>query len=251
MSDFKPKPPRIEQYLANAERLLNSSQRLDTETLIQRSPVPIPEDPAEQFALTVENLFHADEIVELKAARPKFGASKTVPSGPDLRRRAEDWIQIAQSGSLEAILGEHQGAFMRINPVKGTGPGSGAQGVTKDSDIARFDHLLIEHDAFPLAVQVSLLAALALPICVIVASGGNSIHGWVKLSASNAEEYAHKAQEIQKTLRLYFGFDPSTGNPSRLSRVPGIWRREAGQPAQRQRLLYLNPTPDFNPIAEH
>jgi hypothetical protein len=32
------------------------------------------------------------------------------------------------------------------------------------------------------------------------------------------------------------GFDPSTGNPSRMSRLPGAMRGEG-----RQRLLYLNP----------
>lgn len=250
MSGYKTSPKQQEQHRENLVKLLESVNHCDIDGIARRSPVPIPKEPEDQFAAVVEHLFERDAVVELKLAQMERGKAKASPCGQDVRRHVHEWLQLVRSGSLSALLGDHHGVYMRVNAVNGVGAGSGSRGTTTDSDIATFDHTLIEHDWFKMRPQAHLLSALALPICAITDSGGGSLHALVKVRAPDAGRYVREAKELHALLRDNFGFDSTNSNPSRLTRAPGFFRREDGAPDQLQRLLYLNPNPTFKPISE-
>lgn len=250
MSGYKTSSKKRELHFSYIKKFLDARPCDDARSLLKKSPITIPRDSDEQFATIMESLFEPGAVVELKAAKILNKAQKAVPCGTNLRRLASQWVQLAHNGSLGAVLGEHSGVFMRVNPVTGVGPGSGANGATTDLDVAGFHHALIEHDNLPMDLQVNLLSRLALPICAIIESGGTSIHALIKINAENAETYSNQVKELHATLGQYFGFDTSTSNPSRLTRAPGFLRREPGKEERMQRLLYINPNPSFTPIAE-
>jgi len=62
-----------------------------------------------------------------------------------------------------------------------------------------------------------------------------SYHALVYVDAPDAVAYRRDVGRMLALLRP-LGFDQATGNPSRMSRLPGVWR---GQ--EQQRLVYLNP----------
>jgi RecA-family ATPase len=107
---------------------------------------------------------------------------------------------------------------------------------------------LVESDILPLELQLSVIARLPLPVAAIIFSGGKSYHALVQVDASDAFAYRRDVGRMLSLLRP-LGFDQGTGNPSRMSRLPGAMRG-----GQQQRLLYLNPdargeTPIFEGIA--
>jgi len=250
MSGYKTSFKQREHHQANIDQFFKTLKNCDTDEIARRSPVSIPEDPYMQFAEAIEHLFEPNAVVELKLAKMKEGKPKAAPCGQDFRLHAHEWVQLARSCALSSLLGSHCGVYMRVNPVKNTGPGNGARGVTTDADIAIFEHILIEHDWLKIKPQAQLLSALALPICAITESGGGSLHALVKVRAADAEQYAHEAKGLLTILYKHFGFDPTNNNPSRLTRAPGLMRREHDKPDQLQRLIYLNPNPTFKPICE-
>jgi hypothetical protein len=126
------------------------------------------------------------------------------------------------------------GAWLRMNPMDG-------QGVA-DVNVTAFRYALIECDAVPLELQLSLLAKLSLPIAAILTSGARSIHAWVKIDAANADEYRRDVSRLLASLAK-FGVDGKNKNPSRMSRLPGVVRRIGAHGDGRQRLYYLNPQP--------
>ena len=125
------------------------------------------------------------------------------------------------------------GCLFRFNPVNGTP--SGDNGGYTDNDVTAHRYALIESDLLPLDLQLAVIAQLPLPISALMFSGEKSYHALVRVDASDAMEYRRDVGKMLALLRP-LGFDPSTGNPSRMSRLPGAMRGE-GQ----QRLVYLNP----------
>jgi hypothetical protein len=127
------------------------------------------------------------------------------------------------------------GAWLRQNPVDG-------QGVA-DANVTAFRFALIESDILPLDLQLSLLAKVPLPIAAILTSGGASLHAWVQVDATDADDYRKTVSKMLEILAK-FGVDGKNKNPSRLSRLPGAMRHiGANGEDGRQRLLYLNPDP--------
>jgi RecA-family ATPase len=94
---------------------------------------------------------------------------------------------------------------------------------------------LVESDLLSLDLQLSLLSRLPLPIGAIIFSGRKSYHALIRVDAADNVEYRRDVGRMLTLLRP-LGFDQSTGNPSRMSRLPGAMRGE-----HMQKLLYLNP----------
>jgi hypothetical protein len=160
-------------------------------------------------------------------------------------RPPDDWTRDAlvllenfyQSG--EQINFVTAGGWLRMNPVNG-------QGVA-DVNVTAFRFALIECDAIPFDLQMSLLAKLPLPIAAILGSGGRSLHAWVKIDAANADEFRRDVSRMLMVLAK-FGVDGKNKNPARMSRLPGVVRHIGAQDDGRQRLYYLNPQPQQKPI---
>jgi RecA-family ATPase len=86
------------------------------------------------------------------------------------------------------------------------------------------------------------LARLPLPIAAIIFSGGKSYHALVRVDAPDATVYRDEVGKMLALLRK-FGFDQQTGNPSRMSRLPGAMRG-----GKLQRLIYLAPEADESKV---
>jgi hypothetical protein len=92
------------------------------------------------------------------------------------------------------------------------------------------------------SLWLSALIQLPLKIAAIYTSGGKSIHALVRLDASSKEEWDAMRDKI-KPILVPIGADPSAMTAVRLSRLPQTKRGES-----LQKLLYLNPSPNAEPI---
>jgi hypothetical protein len=185
--------------------------------------------------INVVSDFTLEEIDGQQKANPK-GAGKTL-----LR---DDWMRrIRDQGTPHS----EAGAWVRPNPVKDHG--SGKCGAVTDADVKSYRFCLLESDALPVDLQLSLWARLPLPVAAIIQSGGRSVHAWVMLNCSNAQEYRTKVERIYSLL-AQFGIYSGNKNPSRLSRLPGAQREVGKHGDGAQRLLYLNPEPSETAIFE-
>lgn len=104
-----------------------------------------------------------------------------------------------------------------------------------DCNVAAYRNFLLEIDNLPLEEQAPYVRSLLLPISSIVYSGGKSHHFIISLKEplSDPKEYSSVAKRLHK---LCTKADPTTKNPSRLSRLPFRTRPETGL---EQKLVYL------------
>ena len=183
-------------------------------------------------------------VTDFTIEQHKDGKQKANPRGAGKTLLRDDWMRsIRDRGAPQS----EAGAWIRPNPVKRHG--TGKNGAPCDSDVTSYRFCLLESDDLPLDLQLSLWARLPLPIAAIIDSGGRSVHAWVMLNCSTAEEYQAKVDRIY-TLLARFGLCPSNKNPSRLSRLPGAQREIGKRGDGAQRLLYLDPEPREAPIFE-
>jgi hypothetical protein len=183
-------------------------------------------------------------VTDFTIEQQKGGKQKANPRGPGKTLLRDDWMRsIRDRGAPQSAAG----AWIRPNPVKQHG--TGKSGAPCDSDVTSYRFCLLESDDVPLDLQLSLWARLPLPIAAIIDSGGRSVHAWVMLNCSTAEEYQTKVNRIY-TLLARFRICQNNKNPSRLSRLPGAQRMIGNRGDGAQRLLYLDPEPREAPIFE-
>lgn len=187
-----------------------------------------------QGAYLIDQLFEPSELVNI-VTNPIVENGKARPGDVGLTLERNEW----EKRLLNPATWQAGGAWLRMNPMDG-------QGVA-DANVTAFRYALIECDAIPVELQMPLLAKLPLPIAAILASGGRSLHAWVKLDAVNVDEYR---RDVARMLALLarFGVDGKNKNPSRLSRLPGVVRQIGAHGDGRQQLFYLNPQPQQKAI---
>lgn len=104
-----------------------------------------------------------------------------------------------------------------------------AVGRRADCNVVNHRNFLVELDTVPLDEQIHYVLE-RLPVTSIVTSGGKSHHFIISLKEPvNGPEYAQIARRIHKAVPLA---DPTTKNPSRLSRLPFRVRPETGRPQE-------------------
>lgn len=216
-----------------AENFLNDF-RCGAGDLIAASTCRIPplicgEHFHKQGAYLIDQLFEPGEFVNI-VTHSIVESGKARPGDAGLTLERNEW----ETRLLDPMPTQPGGAWLRMNPLDG-------QGIT-DANVTRFRFALIECDDIPLKLQIALLAKLPLPIAAILASGGRSLHAWVKVNAATMEDYR---QTVSRMLALLakFGVDTANKNPSRMSRLPGVVRQIGATGDGHQRLLYLNPEP--------
>jgi hypothetical protein len=209
---------------ANIKKFLGDF-RADEADLWHESPWRPLEDWRFDSLLFLAGMYHGGELVNIVTDHQPDGK----PTGCGTTRTREDWMRyIRDHGTPQSAAG----AWVRMNPTDGKG--------VADTNITACRFALIEFDAVPVDLQLSLLARLPLPINAILTSGGKSVHGWVRVNAKNVESYRQKVGELLALLRP-FGVDQANKNPSRLSRLPGAQREIGATGDGAQRLLYLAP----------
>lgn len=121
-----------------------------------------------------------------------------------------------------------QGAWIRINPIKAEDYSG------RDDSIAIYRHLLVEFDTRPKEEQFAIFQQSKLPISAIIDSGGKSLHAWVRIDAKDFDEWKVRRQQVFDYLSDYEP-DEMTKNPSRWSRLGGVFRGD-----REQRIIALN-----------
>lgn len=229
--------PAIEPavLVANVERFLGGFRCTEAE-LTARSPVQFGAAPLGQAFWFLFHLFQPLEVVNLVW---EYALDEKGKPGPRYGKTKERVAWVREIIADRAVPQGAAGTWVRLNPLNGQG--------VKNKDVTDFRYALVEFDKIPLDLQISLVARLSLPIASVATSGGRSIHALLRVDAPNAAAYKEIVTEIYEGLTP-FGVDPANRNPSRLTRLPGARRVLGAAGDDMQRLLYLNPEPDGQPI---
>ncbi len=199
------------------------------ETLLERSPVSIPDSPIEQTLVTLSTMYELDDMVNI-VVNSETGA----PVDSGLCKPARFWID---DWNRRRPIWQKGGAWIRLNPATGD----------TDAAVTKFKYSLLECDGLPVDLQLRLYAHLPIPISLIALSGGKSAHAWVRMDAADLQEYREIAKRLFEILK-HFGIDQSNKNASRLGRLPGAIRQLKATGDGVQRLLYLDPNAESDPI---
>lgn len=199
--------------------------------------------PAADMLLFLRELYQPDDylyIVDVLKKPRKMQA--------DHVKTVSEWIAFFQ-----AALNKGYNLFMPFfcaNPLSGAPDENGSY--WNDRQVKSFRYVLVEADPDPnepiedqmtIERQIPLLRGLELPVVSLVYTGGKSIHALLNVTQYAGQQITSKADwdRIIKdglfTQLKPLGFDPANKNPSRLTRLPGIFRPEKGR---WQMLLYLN-----------
>lgn len=226
----KPQKCPPETTLAAVERYLDGFRASEMDVM-EASPIR----PAENFqgdaTLLVAALFQPGEGVNFVTDWTRNERGKVNPKGYGVTVERDRllglWRQTPPAGS-------EAGGWLRMNPMDGKGVG--------DANVTAFRFALLEFDDLPLDLQLSFVAKLALPVTAILTSGGRSIHTWLRVDAPSVDEYRAITHKLASCL-WRFGACQGNKSLSRLSRLPGVVRKLGAGEDNRQRVLYLNPSP--------
>jgi hypothetical protein len=156
-----------------------------------------------------------------------------------------------------------EGAWYLANPIDGKWKPTGevdAQGKPKLSrrlgdNVTAYRYLLLESDQAEESYWLNLICQLPLPITALYTSGGRSVHALIRIDAESKSEFDAIRERLTPLLSK-LGADPGAISGVRLTRLPGVQREgrktddgyvKFPQP-RLQRLLYLNPHPNTNPL---
>lgn len=234
----QPKPKTVIDPSTAIEVFLKG-QIYTSQSLYEASPIKPSALLSDDGPLLVRSLYQPGEIIntvtEFKMTKMKDGTEKAVPIGKGSSVERDELLDMWSLEMPQSACG----GWMRMNPVDG-------QGVA-DANITSYRFILMEFDHIPLPLQVSLFCKLPLPIAAILTSGGKSIHAWVRVDSNDFTGYKDDSVMLLSMLEKY-GIDTKNKNPSRLSRLVGVTRSIDVAKPTRQRILYLNPTPDQRAI---
>lgn len=190
---------------------------------IERKEVrePVEWNPAEQLIKYLEILFEASERVGY-VTRTYERDGRFLPSKGCWDRTAGQLIQqLSKCGDdIGSVLGDYNpkaGAWIRFNPLDGKD--------CKNENVTEFKYTLVESDTMEIEKQNAIIRELELPVACLVHSGGKSLHAVVRVDASDCKEFRKRVDYLYKVCEKNgLKVDRQNGNPSRLSRMPGVTR---------------------------
>jgi RecA-family ATPase len=174
-------------------------------------------------------VFAEGEGVRMELARTGSDGRENPTTGGIVLTR-EEWLRKLNdhNGNPNGFLktSEKNGIFVSVNPMK--------IGGTKDKDVTVFRHALLEFDNISQVEQWGIIRASNIPCSAVIASGNKSLHAWVKVDATDRNEFDERVKILYEHFADYKP-DPANKNPSRFSRLPNC---ERGQ--KRQELLAVD-----------
>ena len=190
--------------------------------------LPLPNALADGFRLLLETAFQKGERVSIGRGSRNADGTLAIDYG-DVRLR-EMWLK-------EVPAQNPEGVFIRINPMAYRG--------AKNSDVTVYRHVLVEFDAGTKQIQYAALIRSAMPITVIIDSGGRSLHAWIRVDAVDEAQYNERVAVVYAHFQQYSFFDDGNKAPNKWSRLPGATRilyDEANKPVGigHQKLLAVN-----------
>ncbi len=195
------------------------------------SPVAIPDEPADHWSIVLDKLYRPEEYLFIGPAEG---------SGESFVKQVAEWrfllgIDVHGLPNLPHVI---------VNSLTGSkAPCKNGvkMSMRADANVAEHRSAVIEFDGVPVEKQFAFWAAMLsmqFPIAALVHSGGKSVHGWVHVGCRSYQEWQTKVDDgLFMNMLVPLGADRMCRNPSRMSRLPGHFRRDKGQ---WQRLIYLN-----------
>ena len=175
----------------------------------------------------LEAVFEPSDIIGYTMQSTLNNKGKYVPAGKgSYTHTAGELIDMLNDGEpIEKVFGSYNreaGAWVRINPFDGHG--------IDDKNVAQFKNILIECDNLPVETQIEMLEKIKIPIKAMVFSGSKSVHAIVPVSVVSERDYRTQFNFIKNVLNdAGMEIDSSNINPSRLSRLPGVYRGDHKQ----------------------
>jgi RecA-family ATPase len=192
------------------------------------TPIREPEqfDPVAEITKYLETLFEPDDYVGYVTECWQNSEGKYLPSAGSCSRTAGQLLaELQKYRSFEDVFGTpnpESGAWIRFNPMDGKG--------VKNENVTDYRYALVESDKIPIEQQHGILRDLQLPIAALVYSGGKSIHAIVRIDAGSPEEYRKRVEFLYSVCdKNGLQVDRQNKNPSRLSRMPGVVRKDQKQ----------------------
>lgn len=183
--------------------------------------------PAQDLITYLDTLFAPEDYVGYVTEVFRSEDGRCSPTKGYYDRTAGQLIDLLRQcqDDIGAVLGDSDraaGAWIRFNPLDGKG--------VKNGNVTAFRFALIESDCMTLGEQNALIRELELPVACLVYSGGKSLHAIVRIEASSYEEYRTRVDYLYTVCEKNgLQLDRQNRNPSRLSRLPGVWRGEHKQ----------------------
>ena len=223
-----PRPQLPPDHAANIRKFLGGFTANECD-LWHESPWRPLEDWRFDSLQFLAGMYHGGELVNIVTEHTVDEKGKANPKGYGMTLERDAAMRyIRDHGTPQ----DKAGAWLRMNPVDSKG--------VADANVTAYRFALIEFDAVPMELQLSLLTRLPLPVNAILLSGGKSVHGIIRVNALTADTYRLTVNEMLNLLAR-FGVDQANKNPSRLCRLPGAQRKIGAQGDGQQRLLYLAP----------
>ena len=216
--------PRKHQPITNVTQ--SGKFKVDLGSLCQ-----VPDRERFTTGQLLENCFKDDEVICVTNEAGEDDDGRYFPASKGTFQTVKWWLDnfFGPNPTDRAMFRERpQGAWCRINPIK---PGDFAG---RDDSVAVFRHVLVEFDTRPKDEQFAIFKQSQLPISAIIDSGGKSLHAWVRVDAKDYEDWKVRRKQVFDYLSDYEP-DEMTKNPSRWSRLGGVFRGE-----HEQRIVALN-----------
>jgi hypothetical protein len=216
---------------AALRRIVEQGRGVSEADIHERSPVRIDWQPEEDAFRVIETLWRPDDVLFIGTRDCQPAVNRNI-------RTAAEWCAAFRKGRP----GGHQPHIIP-NPLTGKpGPTADGNGETLRGDacVAQFRFAVVEFDGLTREDQLAFWWAVRLPVALLVDSGGKSVHGWVRVQGvSCATDWSRVVERhLFGDLLEPLGVDPACKNESRLSRLPGHFRKEKDA---WQRVLYLAP----------
>jgi hypothetical protein len=200
--------------------------------LLEGGPISV-----EDFIASSPSPVSIDTSVVLKAL---FPGQKTILFTDQMSQGQRVWDEAILPEDVDRLGRTNtQGAWFLLNPVTGDyAEREGAKPSRRsEATISAYKHVLVESDNVNLGEWLAILRQLDLPIVCVTLSGNASAHAIVRVSADNRDEWVAAAKKIAD-LVVPLGADPNAITAVRLTRLPGVVRKDNGN---EQRLIWFNP----------
>ncbi len=178
--------------------------------------------PVDELICYLETLFVPSDHVGYVTETWKQEDGTYRPTKGSYDRTAGQLIQALKKcgGDIGAVLGDYRkeaGAWIRFNPLDGKG--------IRNENVTEYRYALVESDKEEIDKQNAILRRLELPIAALVHSGNKSLHAIVHIDAGNHAEYERRVKHLYAVCKKNgLEVDTQNKNPSRMSRMPGVFR---------------------------
>lgn len=201
-----------------------SSDRVVDKDWLEEKEIREPDDAGwdqkGEIIRYLEALFESTDIVGYVTEVWERDGKPSPTKGAYDRTAGELIAKLQKCTDITDVIGSmnHQaGAWVRFNPLDGKD--------VANANVTDFRYALVESDSMPIEKQYAMMTELNLPIRILVASGGKSLHAITRIDAGSIEEYRKRVDYLYSVCRKNgFDVDIQNKNPSRLSRLPGVYR---------------------------